>query len=299
MAVPSAIAAAARAQRSSNNTNVLTPSRAVRRGDLRLIVPPYDTTGESRLGLVLNVDATLQFVEIALVHPYPELATSMDGVVPGALACTPYAIVVQTDLRGVVWTPVQVSRLVGKLSDESLEAISGLVETGDPESPSGIRIGTRLGGNHDRRWTFKGAEGKALDLLTSDCSGEVIDGRSPWRLDPELLVPELLASTPHLDSVLVELAQWLSTRDLRISVEDALELEERGALDFDAWSRADLGSDLYDVLIEVVEAALTSVTAGVAVEELRKAVLAPYSQREADDHIEVVHVIGTLARSSS
>jgi hypothetical protein len=207
--------------------------------------------------------------------------------------------VIQTDLRGVVWTPVQASRLVGHLSDETLETISDLVETGHPESPSGIRIGTPLGGNHDRRWPFKASEGKALDLLTSDCSGEVIDGRSPWRLDPELLVPELLASTPDLDSVLVELAHWLATRDLRISVEDALELEEQGALDFDAWRSANLGSDLYDVLIEVVEAALTRSTAAAAVEESSKAVVAPYSQRNADEGIEVVHVIGTLVRSAS
>ena len=195
MAVPSAVAAAARAEE-AKVPNRTAPSRTIRRGDLRLIAPTHDATGEARLGLVLNVDTRLQFTEVALVHPYPELATSMDGVVPGALAGTPFDVVVQTDLRGVVWTPVQVSRLVGQVSAETVQAISDLVETGLPESTSGVRIGTPLGGPHDRRWSFKATEGQALDALTSDCSGEVIDGRSPWRVGRELFIPDLLASSP-------------------------------------------------------------------------------------------------------
>lgn len=148
----------------------------VRRGDLRIIAPPGGTMQGSRVGLVLSVDPTRRFLEIALVHPYSELATAADGVVPGGLAGTPYDVVVQTDLRGVVWTPLQVSRLIGQLSDETLEVVSDLVESGRPESPAGIRIGTRLAGDQDRRWSFKVAEGEALDLLTSDCCSELIDG---------------------------------------------------------------------------------------------------------------------------
>ena len=297
MAVPSAVAAAARAQEATV-PNRPVPSRTIRRGDLRLIAPPYDATGEARLGLVLNVDTTLQFIEVALVHPYPDLATSMDGVVPGALADTPFDVVVQTDLRGVVWTLVQVSRLVGQISAETLEAISDLVETGQPESIGGVRIGTPLAGPQDRRWSFKASEGQALDALTSDCSGEVIDGRSPWRVGRELFSPDLLASSPDLDSIVVELAHWRDTRVLRMTVEDALELEERGALEFDAWRNANLSAELYGALIDIVEEALTHAPAQRGGEP-SKSVVAPYSSPRATEGVEVVHVIGTLVRSSS
>lgn len=297
MAVPDAIATATRS-RGVENPIQRPPSRSVSRGDVRLIAPPYDGPGDSQLGLVLNVDNKLQFIEIALVHPYPELATSMDAVVPATLAGTPFDVVVETDLRGVVWTPVQVSRLVGRLSSETLEAISDLIETGEPESPTGIRIGTRLTGTHDRRWAFKAAEGAALDLLTADCTGEVIDGRSPWRVDPELFVPELLAASLQLDVILVELVHWLETRSLRLTVEDALLLEDRGALEFEAWREARLSTDLYEALIDIVEEALTK---GRSAQSdgpmLSKFVAAPYSPPAAHQHAERVHTIGTLARS--
>ncbi len=297
MAVPSAVAEAARSQ-PSTPLHLPAPSRTVQRGDLRLIKPPYDAAGESRLGLVLNVDATLQFIEIALVHPYPELATAVDGVVPGALAGTPYDVVIQTDLRGVVWTPVQVTRLVGRLSPETLEEISDRVETGVPGSTSGVRVGIPLSGSLDRRWSFKAAEGEALDLLTSDCTREVIDGRSPWRLDRDLFIPELLASSPELDSILIELVHWLETRSLRLTVEDALELESRGALEFEAWRSADLSPELYESLVDIVEDALTR-NPDTTDEQPLKSVVAPYSPTLAGEGAEVVHVIGTLVRSSS
>lgn len=295
MALPNAVAAAAREQ----TIPVEEPAarRTIRRGDIRLIKPPYELAGERRLGLVLSVDTTLQFIEIALVHPYRELATATDGIVPGALAGTPYDLVVQTDLRGVVWTAVQVSQLAGQLDGETLETISDLVESGRPESTTGIRIGTPLGGPADRRWPFKAAEGQALDLLTSDCSGELLDGRSPWRLDPGLVIPELLARSTDLNSVLIELAHWLETRDLRIMVEDAMELEEHGALDFDAWRSAELNPDLYEALIDLVEHALTGSTAPGVVTTTTKMVVAPYSQRHDNEARAVV--LGTLARSSS
>jgi hypothetical protein len=247
---------------------------------------------------VVNVDTSLQFIEIALVHPYTELATSMDGVVPGALAGTPFDVVVQTDLRGVVWTPVQVSRLVGELSSATLEAVSTLVEIGQPGPMAGVRIGVPLAGPTDRRWSFKEAEGRALDLLTSDCAGEVIDGRSPWRVDRELFIPDLLASSPELDAVLIELVHWLDTRTLRLTVEDALELEERGALEFEAWRRANLSADVYDTLLDIVEDALTSAPTGTG-GELSKSVVAPYSSPRPRAEAGAVHVIGSLVRSSS
>ncbi len=178
MDVPRGVAAAARAHRPASCTSPLPRSplnRTVRRGDLRLIVPPHEATGEARLGLVLNVDPTLPDVEIALVHTCLELATSMDGVVSSARAGTPFDVVVQSDLRGVVWKQAQVSELVGRLLEETLNEISDLIELGRPGSTDGVRIGTPIAGPNDRRWPFKVAEGKALDRLTSDCASKVID----------------------------------------------------------------------------------------------------------------------------
>jgi hypothetical protein len=139
-----------------------------RRGDLRVVSPPH-TAADSRLCLVLRVHAGLGFAEVALVHPYAELATSADAVVPGVLVGTPYTVVVQTDLRGVVWLS-QIGRPpVGRIGCGTLETISDLLRDGWRES-SGVMIGTRLYGPHDRRWPFKESEGRALDLLTSGCA---------------------------------------------------------------------------------------------------------------------------------
>lgn len=164
MTVPSEVTAAARAHRVRTQAPLV--SRQVSRGDLRFITPPYEAAGDTRLALVLNVDKTLDFIEIALVHSSPELATSADGVVPGALAGTPYSVVIQTDLRGVVLTSVQASNLAGRLSEETMEEVSDLVETGRPESERGIRLGIPLRERHDRRWSFKASEGQALRALT-------------------------------------------------------------------------------------------------------------------------------------
>ncbi len=295
MTVPFAVAAAARAWRSSAQ-DLQARRRTVRRGDLRLITAPCDASGQARLGLVLNVDTTLEFIEIALVHPYSELATSMDSVVPGELAGTTFDVVVQTDLRGVVWTLVQASRAVGQLSMEILEVISNLVEMDRPTSTTGIRIGTPLAGPHDRRWSFKATEGKALDSITSDCASEVIDGGSPWKVSPELFIPKLLASTSDLDLILIELAHLLSTRNLRLTVEDAQKLEQRGALEIEAWRSVNLSTDLYYALMDIALDALTQ-TRAATVGELSKCIVAPYSPPQSSQGAEVVHVLGTLVES--
>jgi hypothetical protein len=143
---------------------------AIQRGDLR-IISSYEQTSDARLGLVLQVNPI--FVEMALVHPYYELATSKDAVISSALCGTSYDIVIQNDLRGVVWIS-QVGQLIGHLSDNHLETISDVLESIQPQSED-IRIGIPLMGEHDRRWSFKASEGKALDSFTTDCSTQLLE----------------------------------------------------------------------------------------------------------------------------
>lgn len=135
---------------------------------------PCGEQGEVRLVLVLRVDATADVAEIALVHPYVELATAADGVVAGAVVATPYDVVVQADLRGVVWTR-QLSSPQGHVDEATLTAVSGLL-VGGTTAAAGIRTGVVLGGRGDRRWAFKAGEGRALDLLSGAATAALIAG---------------------------------------------------------------------------------------------------------------------------
>ena len=78
-------------------------------------------------------------------------------------------VVVQADLRGVVWVS-QVGRRVGRLSAATLADASDLVVSGRASAPSGVRVGPVLGGPADRRWAFKAGEGRALDRLARACT---------------------------------------------------------------------------------------------------------------------------------
>jgi len=135
-----------------------------------------------------------------------------------------------------------------------------------------------------------------LDSLTSDCAGEVIDGRSPWKVDRELFIPELLASSSNLDSILIELTHWLDTRIVRLTVEDALRLEECGALELDVWRKANLSADLYETVMGLVEDALTQAS-DFASHGASRSIIAPYSTPQAGRDTDLVHVVGTLIRS--
>lgn len=147
--------------------------RRPQRGDLRVARPAVRGMGECRLTLVLAAGQVPGAVEVALVHPYGELATSSDGVVPGRLAGTPYDVVVQSDLRGLVHV-AQLSGPAGRLEPATIGAVSEVVGDGDPEAPSGVRCGLPLVGPFDRRWAFKAEEGRALDWLTSAATAEVL-----------------------------------------------------------------------------------------------------------------------------
>ena len=74
----------------------------VSRGQIRSIrcssvgaIPELDTP--ERMVLVLRVDTKREFSEVMLVHPYLELATSLDLVVTPEFSTIPYSVVVETD----------------------------------------------------------------------------------------------------------------------------------------------------------------------------------------------------------
>ncbi|WP_419839769.1 hypothetical protein [Candidatus Poriferisodalis sp.] len=145
--------------------------------------------GTRRLCLVVGVDPAEDFAEVVLVHSTPELATSVDGVVPSCTTGAPYDAVVQTDLRGVAWT-FQLGRLVGRLDEASLEALSSIA-LGNPatELAQGNEIwsGSALTGAGDGRWTFKIDEGSALRSLTRECTAAFLDCGTVGEFDPRLL----------------------------------------------------------------------------------------------------------------
>lgn len=170
--VPEAVREAAR---NHPRTIPVTDRAELRRFDVRVIKPPEGKIGGARLGLVLATHLSDRpYVEIALVHTYLDQSTSIDAVVPSEVTGCPYALVVETDLRGVVWAD-QVSKLTGEIGIMEFGAMVELLDgDGHPEQSYGITVGTPLRGVSDQRWGFKVEEGDALDRLTSDCTHRLL-----------------------------------------------------------------------------------------------------------------------------
>ena len=222
--VPATVRSAVEAHRRSQD---LEPKRSrsdsatcrILRGDVRIVQPPCreGATGTRRLCLVVGVDPTGEFADVVLLHSAPELAASVDGIVPSSTSGAPYDAVVQTDLRGVAWT-FQVDRLVGLLDESSLEALSSIA-LGNPIIERGqdneIRSGSALTGESDRRWAFKTDEGSVFRTLTRDCTAVLIDGGTVWEIDPELLRTGQLDCANDGPEVVQEFGEWRSTRRSR------------------------------------------------------------------------------------
>ena len=157
--------------------------RSITVGDLRVIDAASNQVADRQIGCVTRVDAQHGYVEILLVHSAPELATDRDVVASATHTTAPYAVVVQTDLRAVVWT-TQIGRRVGQLGREALAAVRAVVQT-DVAAPSTldhilneapIWTGARLASPLDGRWHFKLAEGQNLRQLSSDCTEALLTG---------------------------------------------------------------------------------------------------------------------------
>jgi hypothetical protein len=233
------------------------------RGDIRVIHALSHLTADSRLGLVLSVDGPNEFAEVLLVHTANEFACGLDIVVPRKTASARFDIVIETDLRGVVWT-WQLGAAFGWLDETALGAVTtaGSDELPDDQRPADVRTGLRLAGPSDARWLFKEAEGEALRLLTEDCTAALLDRGLIWQVDPGLLRPELLHQARRPADVLEELLHWAMTRTLTVNEADLVALADSGALTIEAWdSLGDLGPDVWMSLQDVLLAAATGVAA--------------------------------------
>jgi hypothetical protein len=233
----------------------------VRRGDLRFVSSVDGPTAEVRLVLVLSVETNRACAEVILVHTATELACDVDGIVRSDQSSAPYAVVIETDLRGVVWS-WQIAKAVGHVSEHVLETLGDVTSRRDSSGPSGeyVEIGLRLAGAADSRWAFKKDEGEAFRRLTRDCTEALLDDAvDPWVVDPGLLRPELLDLADDRAAVVSELMHWLRTRPVSLNPEDVERLLSLDVLDYDAWSHlGDLGADLWTALQELIERSATT-----------------------------------------
>ena len=116
----------------------------VSRGQVRLTNHPQPDDPFRRLTMVCVVDHDGGFAEVMLVHPYTELATSVDLVVSTDHSTVPYQIVAETDLRSVVWLS-QLGSLIGVVDETAVEGV-GAVAVGDNPEVAGLTTGLPLRG---------------------------------------------------------------------------------------------------------------------------------------------------------
>lgn len=230
-------------------------SSRVQRGDLRFARGLPGEPLEPRLVLVLSVDSKLDFADVLLLHTATELACDIDVVVPRSVSGIPYEVVVQTDLRGVVWT-LQLGPAVGRLDDNLLRALRNETTSLDLDATPDVRRGLQLAGPADPRWSFKQEEGVALRALALDCTDALLDEEA-WQVEAGLLRPDLLDLADDPAALLTELMHWLRTRTLELSPTDVAVLIELGVLDTGAWEMFDLGLDISTAVKSLLEAAAT------------------------------------------
>lgn len=233
-------------------TSRLSPDHP-RRGDLRILRPLEFESEGCRIVLVADVDRANDIADVVLVHADPDLATESDVVVPKAVARSRFPVVVQTDLRSVVWTR-QLGEKTGRLEAGQIEAINDLVDVGRGPSTGGYSLGLPLDGPFDGRWSFKREEGADLRRLSADCTQALLEtqGRTQW-------APDALTSMTDASSLeLLRLVHWLSTRSPKTAASDRRRLVEVVAgLERHGWSsRPDLGDELSAVVAEAVLASM-------------------------------------------
>ncbi len=232
-------------------------SSRIQRGDLRFASDLIGGPLDPRLVLVLSVDSHLEFADVLLVHTATEMACDIDLVVSSAASAAPYEVVVETDLRAVVWT-LQLGPVAGRLDDGVLSALGRDTSSPDSAAPSGLHRGLKMAGPSDPRWRFKQDEGTMLRALSQDCTEALIDEGS-WLVEPGLLQPDLLDLAEDPAALVADLMHWATTRRLDIGLTEIEMLLELGALDFDAWTALDdLGLDAWTTIQTLVERSVTA-----------------------------------------
>lgn len=142
-------------------------SAEVRVGDLRHVRPTHG--GPSRLALV--VSRTFPgAAEVTLVHPYAEIATDCDLVIPRGLLDVPYDLVIQSDLIGHVWR----SDLGVNISHVPASVVEWYFTRVPPADMPPAHVGHALAGSLDARWAFKVHEGDEIEALSANCTAALL-----------------------------------------------------------------------------------------------------------------------------
>ena len=231
-------------------------SSRIRRGDIRFAKGSTGEELQPRLVLVLSVDSQLDFADVLLVHTATEMTCDVDAVVQPSDSGAPYEAVIETDLRGVLWT-IQLGSAIGHLDDHFFSSLGSDLTSHDPGARPELQRGLQLAGPADPRWGFKRDEGAALRALARDCTDALLDEEA-WQLEAGLLRPELLDLADDPVALVTDLMHWLRTRTLELSPTDAEVLLELGALDTGAWELfGGLGLDISTAVQGLVEAAAT------------------------------------------
>jgi len=211
--------------------------REIRPGDVRRA----SSSGETRLVVVLAVNASRESAQISLLHPYSEQATAADIVVDQSISGVNFPIVVQTAMRGVVWMK-DLERLITELPAEVVSACLKSDNTTEFSS-EGLSAGSTFGGPLDARAAFKNSERDSLARLCSSSTAAMLDGEA-FALQVDEVFHALLAPSPdagRMMSALVDL--WLTRgEDLVFTLDHVDFLEGKGLLDIDRWASA-LGAD--------------------------------------------------------
>ena len=278
-------------------------STRVSRGDLRA-VKPFDGAGiDARLALVLSVDSERGFADVMLVHTAPELASEMDAVIGSRVGVTSYPVVIETDLRGVVWIE-QLGRATGRVGEEALGALAAVaVRQASPEQRDATVLarGARLAGPADPRWSFKRAEGIALRELARDCTEAILDEGTPWVVDRGVLQPELLELAADPVAVVTDLMHWIETRPVEVSDTDVQQLLELGVFESNAWTSAgDMAADVVTALHLLIERAATSgATSRRSGPASWRVLTALHLDHTWSDEPESVHYLGERERAAA
>lgn len=276
----------------------------VSRGDLRTVRPLDGAATGVRLALVLSVDSARDFAEVMLVHTAPELACEADAIVVPELASTSYEVVIETDVRGVVWT-WQLGRTAGHVPENVLPSLgpvaASTLPNGKASETTVITAGTPIAGPADPRWSFKKSEGEELRLLARDCTEALLDEGFPWMVDPGLLRPELLDLAADPPALLTDLMHWIATRSLEISASDLEHLLELGVFELDAWAAVgDIGVDVLTALQSLIEhgATLGAISRGNHPDSWRL-VTALHLEQAWGTEPDAIHYLGDRERTAA
>ena len=210
--------------------------RAIASGDIRRV----ESGGESRLVLVLAVNAARENAQITLVHPYVEQATAADIVVDREISQVTFPIVVQTGMRGVAWLK-DFGRLVTSLPAEVVAAC--LSPRAVAVSREGLSTGTAFGGPFDARAAFKESERASLARLCDDSTAAALEGGA-FEFEVDEVFHALLAPSPNAELMMSAIVDLWHTRgqDLVFTFDHVDFLEGKGLLAIERWEAA-LGMD--------------------------------------------------------